>query len=386
MVRLHLVGFTTDLKNLIFADERGARTGGFVVSVDSRLKNTLREVARLEEEAEEQYEAEAEEVLQEAEIQAELEQKPEPEAPSPPKPPKVVSKLTPKEIQSLLRQGKTEEQVARLAGTKVDWIKRFSFAILAERQDVIDAVKAARLSKPRLGPSGANIGEAVEENIGAKRLRMTPQEMDDAWKAVRKNGRWHVSFEYQSRGQKRLARYSFDPSNRMVEPLNEIALELGWRPASGKKAASPSAAPSPRVSGSIVKPTAARSSSGTRAAGGARPASRQPAPRRTTNRSGPPGPETPPARNPRTTNSATRTPPAAPRVPLPRGEPNEPPRPSARRSPVEAGEVHPSTNSLPVQLPEARSQAPIGFLAGRPKQDRPSYSSLPKVWRPSRRP
>lgn len=380
MVRLHLVGFTTDLKNLIFADERGARAGGFVVSVDSRLKNTLEEVARLEEE-DSQYEAQSYEAAEEPQ--------PEQEPEAPPRPPraKVTSKLTPKEIQSLLRQGKTEEQVARLAQTNVDWIKRFSFAILAERQDVIDAVKAATLSKPRLGPSRLNIGEAVEESIGAKRLRMTPQEMDDAWKAVRKNGRWHVSFEYLSRGQKRLARYSFDPSNRLVEPLNEVALELGWRADPRARGASPNAAPSPRVSGSIVKPTAARSAAGPpRASGVPRTAVRPAA-----------GGTKPPAssrsasaaqnaqpRRPRPASGSTRAAPA-PRAPLPT-QPEERPRPAPRRRVAEP-EGPPESNRLAERKPEPpRPPAPSGFVEGKPKPDRPPYSSIPKVWRPSRRP
>jgi DUF3071 family protein len=381
MVRLHLVGFTTDLKNLIFADERGARAGGFVVSVDSKLKNTLEEVARLEEEAESLYVAESYEALKQPQPE------PEPEAAPRPRAPKVTSKLTPKEIQSLLRQGKSEEQVARLAQTNVDWIKRFSFAILAERRDVIDAVKAATLSKPRLGPSGMNIGEAVEENIGAKRLRMTSQEMDDAWKAVRKNGRWHVSFEYLSRGQKRLARYSFDPSNRLVEPLNEIALELGWRADPRAKGASPSAAPSPRVSGSIVKPTAARSPAGPSRASGVprtavRPAAGGTKPPPSSRSAGPAQNAQP--RGPRSGSGTPRVAPA-PRAPLPATRPEERPRPAPRRR-VAPPEGNPASNRLEEGEPEPPlPAAPTGFVEGKPKPDRPSYSSIPKVWRPSRR-
>ncbi|HYN99745.1 MAG TPA: septation protein SepH, partial [Actinomycetota bacterium] len=256
MVRLHLVGFTTDLKNLIFADERGATTGGYVVSVDSRLRHTLEEVARLDQDVEE-YSAE------------EVEEAEEPEAAPAPR---VVSKLSPKEIQSLLREGKTEEQVARLAGTEVDWIRRFSFAILAERRDVIDAVRAATLSKPRLGPSAMTIGDAVEENLGAKRLRMGAEAIEEAWKAMRKNGRWQVSFEYESRGQKRLARYSFDPNTRQVEPLNDIALELGWRADARSKGAGgrPPAGGQKLVSG--VRPTSPRSPTAKPAAKPAAPA------------------------------------------------------------------------------------------------------------------
>lgn len=393
MVRLHLVGLTTDLKNLIFANERGATAGGFVVSLDSRLRHTLEEVARLEDEADPGH-------VQES-GQAEASEPEQPIEPAP-LPPKVTSKLTPKEIQSLLRQGKTEEQVARLAQTNVDWIRRFSFAILAERRDVIDAVRAATLSKPRLGLSGMNIGEAVEENLGAKRLRMGPQAMDDAWKAVRKNGKWQVSFEYQSRGQKRLARYSFDPGSRLVEPLNEIALDLGWRGDPRTKASSPHGATSPRVSGSIVKPTAARSSSAARppvpkaaaparatpsppaGAGPRTPAGRAPGvSARPAARSAPPE-SAPVARKPRVSGSAaSRIAAPAPRAPLPQSNPGPASAPRRRVAAPKPERARPTPAPPPSEVEEPRGAG--GFTPGKPKADRPAYSSIPKVWRPSRR-
>jgi hypothetical protein len=363
MVRLHLVGFTTDLKNLIFADERGATTGGYVVSVDSRLRNTLEEVARLDEDVEEYAAEEQEEV-------------PEPEAP-----PRVVSKLSPKEIQSLLREGKTEEQVARLAGTEVDWIRRFSFAILAERRDVIDAVRAARLSKPRLGPSGMTIGDAVEENLGAKRLRMGAEAIEDAWKAMRKNGRWQVSFEYESRGQKRLARYSFDPNTRQVEPLNDIALELGWRADARSKSstARPGSGAPKIVSG--VRPGATR--------GAAKPAPPvKPSARSSGGRGSGQERPTSAGTKPKASSPATRRSTIAARSREESARPQEHPVPRRRLvSPSEEIQrVKP-----PEPAPEKDDSTADEFIIQRPRKpqrttpEAAEYGSLPTVWRPTRR-
>ncbi len=362
MVRLHLVGFTTDLKNLIFADERGATSGSYVVSVDSRLRHTLEEVARLDEDID-QYESEEAGELEE----------PEPA-------PRVVSKLSPKEIQSLLRQGKTEEQVARLAGTEVDWIRRFSFAILAERRDVIDAVRAATLSKPRLGPSGMPIGDAVEENLGAKRLRMGADAIEDAWKAMRKNGRWQVSFEYESRGQKRLARYSFDPNTRQVEPLNDIALELGWRADSRSK-------------GAAARPPAGgkRSTAGTRATPRtpAKPAAKPAAPAKSPGRSGGgrAGQERPVSAGTRPKSSAPAT--RRSTIAARSREENRQDQPVPRRR-----LVSPSEEIEQVKPPASKQEADDTadeFIIQRPRNpersnpDSPKYGSLPQVWRPTRR-
>jgi len=358
MVRLHLVGFTTDLKNLIFADERGATSGGYVVSVDGRLRHTLEEVARLEDIQEE--ESLGAEEAAEAEARA----------------PRVVSKLTPKEIQSLLRAGKTEEQVARLAGTEVDWIRRFSFAILAERRDVIDAVRSATLSKPRLGPSGLNIGDAVEENLGAKRLRMGPEAIEEAWKAMRKNGRWQVSFEYESRGQKRLARYSFDPNTRQVEPLNDIALELGWRADSrGKGAAPRSSTAAPKIV-SGVRPSTGRGAAAGKA-GQAKPPSTA---RSAAGRGGGADRQT-----------AGNRPAGKPASPVSRRSA------AAARTKEAAGEQEPQVPRRrlvppPEEEPESRRPEPDPdptgdeFIIQRPRNpERSQYGSLPTVWRPSRR-
>lgn len=372
MVRLHLVGFTTDLKNLIFADEPGATSGGYVVSVDSRLRHTLDEVARLDEEAAEYDSAEPE----------------VPEEPQAPPAPRVVSKLTPKEIQSLLRQGKTEEQVARLAGTNVEWIQRFSFAILAERRDVIDAVKAARLSKPRLGPSGMNIGDAVEENIATKRVRMGPDAIDAAWKAMRKNGRWHVSFEYESRGQKRLARYSFDPNTRQVEPLNDIAMELGWRSESRGKTAAPRTPPGPPKMVSGVRSGTARSSTAKPAGRpAAKPAGGRSPGGRGTGQDRPVSAGTRPSAKPASQGTRRSTIAARSRgeeagtaqeQPVPRRRLVAPPAEQMAEDVRHPSEVPPDQTD-----PDATSDE---FIIQRPRNpERQQYSSLPQVWRPSRR-
>lgn len=389
MVRLHLVGFTTDLKHLIFADKRGATSGGFVVSLDSRLRRTLDEVARLEQEAD-------------AELEAEVRDAPYEHVPDVPRTPRVDSKLTPKQIQSLLRQGKTEEQVARLAQTGVEWIRRFSFAILAERRDVIDAVRSATLAKPRLGPSGMNIGEAVEENLGARRLRMGPEAMDAAWRAVRKNGRWHVSFEYQSRGQKRLARYSYDPTTRQVEPLNDIALELGWRadsragpPGPSTKAASASRSASnsgpvagrpPGLSGSSgVRVTRKPSGSG-RAAATSRQVPTKAGARVRTGVAPKPGSgiPVPPVRK---GSGAIRPPEPAPEPVAQQPSSTQPGktwRPPEEQD-LEAGVHGPGPPPSEDDDEEGAERPEDGFIIRRPRSERGQYSTLPTVWKPSRR-
>lgn len=210
MVRLHLIGFTTDLKNLIFATRKGAKSGGYIVSIDARLRNTLDEVAKLEEAEKNKG-------------------KPKPSKDSAPADSVTESKLTPKEIQTLLRQGKTAQQVAKLAETPIGWVKRFESPILAERAGVIDAVRASRISKTRLGSSGMTVGEAITAKLREKKVDLEADAFEESWNAVRRDGHWQVSFTYHSRGKRKQARFAFDPETKEARALNTVALDLGWK-------------------------------------------------------------------------------------------------------------------------------------------------------------
>jgi hypothetical protein len=263
----------------------------------------------------------------------------------------------------------------------VDWIRRFSFAILAERRDVIDAVRAATLSKPRLGPSGMSIGDAVAENLGTKRLRMGAEAIEDAWKAMRKNGRWQVSFEYESRGQKRLARYSFDPNTRQVEPLNDIALELGWRPDGGSKSSAPRPASGAPKIVSGVRPGTTRASA--KAASPAKQSAR--AAGRGSGQDRPTSAGT----KPKTSSPTTRRATIAARARDESARPQEQPVPRRRL-------VSPSEEIEQVKAPEPveeEKEEPTAdeFIIQRPRNperttpEPAEYGSLPTVWRPTRR-
>lgn len=215
MIRLHLVGFTTDLKNLIFSRRKGAKSGNFLVEIDTRLRRTLEEVARLEAEAKGTKPAKG------AKIEA-AEESAEPE--------KRSSKLSPREIQNHLRRGKTAQEVARMAETEVSWVERFTNPILEERGRVVDAVKSALITKARLGKSALSVGEAIAANLRDRRVSLPPEILNEGWNARLRDGRWDVTFTYLSRGRGMDASFRFDPETREVEATNALARELAWRP------------------------------------------------------------------------------------------------------------------------------------------------------------
>lgn len=204
MARLYLVGFTTDLKNLVFATRRGAKSGSYLVTVDGRLRRTLDEIDRLE-------------------IEKNSASKPARAAPE------RSSKLTPKEIQAMLRAGKSPEDVAEVAETDVAWIEKFTPPILAEMAGVVDAVLSSSISKPRLGRSSAPVRDAIEANLVEKRSGISPEVIEEGWRAVRKDGLWEVTLRYTTRGRLRKATFAYEPVTRQVRPMNALASEIAWR-------------------------------------------------------------------------------------------------------------------------------------------------------------
>lgn len=205
-----------------------------MIDVDARLRWAIEEVVRLQEEArfgvaareggEVEFPPEDPRPMLAAvarEVPAEV---------AAGRPPGRASQLTPKEIQSHLRAGLSLQEVARLAGTEIAWIERFIGPILAEREGIVEAVKASVISRPRLGRSGVAVGDAIVANLRERKLNVSPEVLNDGWRAVRRAGAWEVTFRYTVRGQIRDAHFGFDVDTRAVKALNQVASQIGWRP------------------------------------------------------------------------------------------------------------------------------------------------------------
>jgi hypothetical protein len=146
----------------------------------------------------------------------------------PEQPPARHSKLSPREIQALLRSGRSPAVVARMAGTDRSWVERWLPPIEAERAQVLAAVQQSRLSKARLGPSRDMVGEAVRRNLAAKGVR--PDDPSVEWRVSRRNGTesWTVELRYRNRGRRQRAVWAFDQELGHIEARNDLALEVAW--------------------------------------------------------------------------------------------------------------------------------------------------------------
>ena len=146
-----------------------------------------------------------------------------------PKKPSAEPKLPPREVQRLLRAGRSVEQVARSAGMDVAWVQRFLGPVLDERTIAIQDLQRARLEKPRLGISRATLGDSVIRNLRARRAKITEEELADMWDASRVDGApWTVSLTFPYRGRQQRAIWRYDPHRREVTSANRLGSDLGW--------------------------------------------------------------------------------------------------------------------------------------------------------------
>lgn len=171
-------------------------------------------------------EPEAEEGDAEAEV-AKIERiRPRTEKPEIP----AKSKLTPAEIQTLIRAGRGIRSVANMAGTPVDWVRYLAEPIQEERRGIVRQMLTRRQERARLGLSASTIGEAIFENLRSRGIRSPEAIIEDGFTAFRPDGReWRVRLVFDHRGKKQTASWSFDTQTREVIPLNSLATSLGWR-------------------------------------------------------------------------------------------------------------------------------------------------------------
>jgi hypothetical protein len=209
LIKLRLVGHSADLEQLIYTSKKRGKKGSHVVSVDDRLFDELRDVVRRRNRKKKSAEAAAARVAR----------------------PGAEPKLSPREVQRLLRAGRPVQTVAKAANAPVLWVERFLGPVLYERAGAIQDCQRAVLEKPRLGDSGLPLGEAVLSNLRTRRVTASDEDIADGWDASRLDSNpWAVSLRFRYRGREQRAVWRYDPVTRTVTAGNRLAMDLGWVP------------------------------------------------------------------------------------------------------------------------------------------------------------
>lgn len=228
MIEVHLIGYTSDLRYLVFGDDPDSADGRYLVAVDPDLFLTVDDVreARLAAGLPVGPSADAEPSGGES-VDVESTDVEPVDAVGRLEPPESV--LSPAKIQALLRAGRSPQAVAKLAGTDVAWVERWFPPILEERAQVIREARAAVLTRPRLGRSRKSVGEAVATNLAARDFT----DDDAVWTATRRSdGWWSVTIRYRAGGRSQQASWRYHRESRRIEPSSDLARDLGFvRPA-----------------------------------------------------------------------------------------------------------------------------------------------------------
>lgn len=213
MQRLHLLGFTQDLKGVVFTERRGKKTATFWVPVDEALLGAIDKLST---------------------ARKERDRVGEPEKPRLPAVGRSEqsSKIPVSEIQQLLREGRTIETVMKASKAPRAWIERLAEPVDTERDGVIRLAQRAYMPRSRLGPSGLPLGQAIRQNLEERRATVdTIEALDDGWDArARRTGPWRIRLRFTHRGSKRVAEWDYVKPSGQVTARNRLAAELGWWP------------------------------------------------------------------------------------------------------------------------------------------------------------
>lgn len=195
------------------------------------------------------------------------------------------SNLTPAEIQTLIRAGRSVRTVAQLAGTSTAWIRWLAEPVEQERMGIVAQALQQRQVRARLGTSAEPLGEAVVRNLRSRGVISPDRVVEEGFSALRDGPDWKVRLGYEHRGRRLSAVWSYDPLSRQVVPVNSLATQLGWREPGGGAEGEEEPAPRPRRTRSRKRPAASsrsRSGARTRAKASRTTSKRSPARKRST--------------------------------------------------------------------------------------------------------
>jgi Protein of unknown function (DUF3071) len=143
-------------------------------------------------------------------------------APSPPKPDRTETVLSPREIQVRVRGGEDPEELAAQTGASLSRIMRFADAVVFERARVADE---ARRSRARREGDGVLVpfGETVDRRFSFHGIDLNAVRWDSF---RRHDGTWVVIATWSSEGIERRARWAFSLGTRTLLPADEAAADL----------------------------------------------------------------------------------------------------------------------------------------------------------------
>ncbi|ATG52221.1 hypothetical protein CFK38_12315 [Brachybacterium vulturis] len=122
--------------------------------------------------------------------------------------------LRPREIQAMLRSGRSAEDIAEASEIPLEHVRRYEGPVLAEREWT-----AQRARVFPVGRGGPSLLDVVSERLAAREA--TGETAWDAWR--RQDGTWTLELTFSAGGRTRQAHWVADLDNRSVAPVDDEA-------------------------------------------------------------------------------------------------------------------------------------------------------------------
>ncbi|AXK44982.1 septation protein SepH [Brachybacterium saurashtrense] len=122
--------------------------------------------------------------------------------------------LRPREIQAMLRSGRSAEDIAEASDIPLEHVRRYEGPVLAEREWT-----AQRARTFPVGRGGPALLDVVTERLAAREA--TGDTAWDAWR--RQDGTWTLELTFSAGGRTRQAHWVADIDNRSVSPVDDEA-------------------------------------------------------------------------------------------------------------------------------------------------------------------
>ncbi|WP_193106433.1 septation protein SepH [Brachybacterium sp. FME24] len=122
--------------------------------------------------------------------------------------------LRPREIQAMLRSGRSAEDISEAADITLDRVRRYEGPVLAEREWT-----AQRARTFPVGRGAPDLDTVVAERLAAREA--TDETAWDAWR--RADGTWTLELTFSAAGRTRQAHWVAELDNRSVTPIDDEA-------------------------------------------------------------------------------------------------------------------------------------------------------------------
>ncbi|MEV8338925.1 septation protein SepH [Leucobacter sp. NPDC077196] len=134
---------------------------------------------------------------------------------------RLPGKVGPREIQALIRAGKTRAQVASETGLDDVDIERYEEPVLAERRYILERAHAVPVRTEAQDDGNQQFGAVISERLS------TLGSDTNEWSSWRDEERgWMVSLEFISRDVAHRAVWTFDHRKGVLSPINPDAVNL----------------------------------------------------------------------------------------------------------------------------------------------------------------